>query len=45
MTKIYDHYKDSGLEVVGIHAPEYSLFPRRALDVGGLALEGIFRGV
>ncbi|EGT5574817.1 TPA: redoxin domain-containing protein [Corynebacterium striatum] len=38
LTKIYDHYKDSGLEVVGIHAPEYS-FEREAANVQRAARE------
>ena len=32
ITKIYDHYKDYGLEVVGIHAPEYA-FERELANV------------
>jgi dipZ protein len=38
ITKIYDHYKDFGLEVVGIHAPEYA-FEREAANVRKAAKE------
>lgn len=32
VTKLYDHYKDYGLDVIGLHAPEYS-FEREASNV------------
>lgn len=43
LTKIYDRYKDSGLKVVGIHAPEYS-FEHEAVNVQRAARQqGILR--
>ncbi|QPK78754.1 redoxin domain-containing protein [Corynebacterium lizhenjunii] len=38
LTKIYDHYKDYGFEMVGIHAPEYA-FEREAANVQRAAKE------
>ncbi|MDO5031208.1 cytochrome c biogenesis protein CcdA [Corynebacterium sp.] len=32
LVKLYEHYKDYGLEVVGVHAPEYA-FEREAANV------------
>lgn len=38
VTKLYDHYKDYGLDVVGIHAPEYA-FEREEANVRRAAQE------
>ncbi|MDK7012135.1 redoxin domain-containing protein, partial [Escherichia coli] len=38
ITKLYDHYRDYGLNVVGIHAPEYA-FERDPANVAAAVKE------